>query len=43
MPPIEKKKGPLDELPSGTKFNLEEWKRCVSQIWGHRDVLQAIQ
>merc|ERR1712200_244065 len=25
-----KKKDPLDELPSGTKFNLEEWKRFYS-------------
>ena len=46
MPPIEKKKDPLDELPSGTKFNLEEWKRFYSNndeddsikwFWEHFD------
>merc|ERR1712200_308280 len=46
MPPIEKRKDPLDELPSGTKFNLEEWKRFYSNndeddsikwFWEHFD------
>eukprot|EP00088_Acartia_fossae_P008089 TRINITY_DN1380_c0_g1_i4.p1 TRINITY_DN1380_c0_g1~~TRINITY_DN1380_c0_g1_i4.p1 ORF type:complete len:428 (-),score=141.96 TRINITY_DN1380_c0_g1_i4:135-1418(-) len=41
-----KKKDPLDELPAGTKFNLEEWKRFYSNndeddsikwFWEHFD------
>merc|ERR1719410_2028478 len=41
-----KKKDPLDELPAGTKFNMEEWKRFYSNndeddsikwFWEHFD------
>jgi len=41
-----KKKDPLDELPSGTKFNMDEWKRFYSNndeddsikwFWEHFD------
>lgn len=41
-----KKKDPLDELPSGTKFNMDEWKRFYSNndeedsvkwFWEHYD------